>query len=355
MVTGSSEALANLATIKVVGVGGGGVNTVDRICMEKVPGVHLIAVNTDAKALARSKAPTKIRIGEKLTKGLGAGGDPTRGMQAAEESHDILTRELQGADMVFITAGMGGGTGTGAAPVIADIARSSGALTVAFVTKPFSFEGTARATLAHDGLERLKKKVDALIVIPNDRILDICPQNCPLEAAFKTADEVLRQGIVGITELITVPGNINVDFADIRTIMEGAGAALMSIGTGSGPNRAVAAAKAAIICPLLDSSMEGAKRVLYNITGGTDLTLAEVNEAASIIRKSADPDAQIIFGVIYDSKKDDVRIILIAGGFPEEADKQARMRARARNLVLPLHNDSEGNVDVPAFLRHATR
>ena len=331
------------AQIKVVGIGGGGCNAVNRMCEEMSDGADFIAVNTDAQSLLHSIAPCRIRIGDALTRGLGAGGDPYLGQRAAEESHEDLYEVLDGADMVFLTAGLGGGTGTGGLPVIAEICRDIGALTVAIITKPFSFEGKQRMDVADDGVTRLKKKLDTLIVIPNDRLLATCEGTITVAEAFRSADRVLQQGIQAITELVVVPGEINLDFADVKTIMAGAGMALMSIGFGRGENRATDAAKAAISSPLLGVSMEGAKKVLFNITAN-DLTLFEVNEAASVIRQAADPDAQIIFGLVADPKMDlDVRITLIATGF---ATPESRVAARDFRLREPA---AVG--DLPDFLR----
>src|SRR3990172_3911815 len=286
----------SFAQIKVIGVGGGGCNAVNRMIQEKIRGVQFIAINTDAQALVRCDAPLKIRIGDRLTKGLGVGGDPNKGMKTAEDSREDLLEAIQGSDMVFITAGMGGGTGTGAAPVIAEIARDSGALTIGVVTKPFTFEGMRRRMIAHEGLARLKEKVDTLIVIPNDRLLSICDKKSVMRDAFRVADDVLLQGIQGISELITTPGEVNLDFNDVRAVMSSACPALMAIGRGTGEQRAVDAAKNAIASPLLDVSIDGAKGVLYNITGGPDLTLFEVNEAADVIAKAVSPEADIFFG-----------------------------------------------------------
>lgn len=306
----------NFAQIKVIGVGGGGSNAVNRMIVEGLRGVDFIAVNTDAQALLLSDAPQRIRIGDKLTRGLGAGGNPEIGKKAAEESSDDLAETLRGADMVFVTCGMGGGTGTGAAPVIAEFAKSTGALTIGVVTRPFSFEGSRRQKLALDGIEALKEKVDTLIVIPNDRLLEIVDKKVTMTDAFRTADDVLRQGIQGISELITVPGLINLDFADVRTIMTGGGSSLMSVGISRSENRAIDAAEMAVSSSLLDVTIEGAKGILFNITSGPNLSLYEVNEAAEIVRKKAHPDANIIFGAVIDPNLDEeLRITLIATGF----------------------------------------
>ncbi len=309
---------SNFAKIRVVGVGGGGNNALNSmISQSQIQGVDFISVNTDAQALLHAQATsTKLQIGEKLTKGLGSGGDPDIGKQAAEESAEKIKDMLEGSDMVFLAAGMGGGTGTGAAPIIARISKELGALTIAVVTKPFTFEGTRRMVNAEDGIENLKDKVDTLIVIPNQRILDVVDKKVSLLEAFRVADSVLSQGVQGISDLITMPGLINVDFADVRTIMTNAGSALMGIGTGSGDGRAQNAARAAVASPLLEISMDGARGVLFNITGGADLTMNEVDEAAKIIADAADPDANIIFGTAIDeSLKDQIKITVIATGF----------------------------------------
>jgi cell division protein FtsZ len=306
----------NVAIIKVIGVGGAGSNAVDHMIQEGIRGVEFIAINTDAQALIRSESPTRVRIGDRLTKGLGCGGNPEQGLKAAEESREEILSVVNGADMVFITAGMGGGTGTGAAAVVAELAREAGALTVAVVTKPFSWEGNKRRLGAEEGILRLKEKVDTIIVIPNDRLKAVLDKKATARQAFKYADDVLRQGIQGISELITVPGEINVDFADVRSIMKDAGSALMGIGEGKGETRAADAARMAINSPLLDQSIDGAKGVLFSISGGEDLTLYEVDEAAEIIGSAADPDANIIFGMSFDPTLDQaVRITVVATGF----------------------------------------
>jgi cell division protein FtsZ len=317
----------DFAQIKVIGCGGGGSNAVNRMIEAGVRGVDFIAINTDAQALLQSEAPTKIRLGDKLTKGLGVGGNPILGAKAAEESSDEIYDALKGADMIFITAGMGGGTGTGAAPVVAQIAREVGALTVGVITKPFSFEGARRRENADKGVEELRDRVDTLITIPNDRLLQVTDKKTPMSEAFRIADDVLRQGIQGISDLILVPGLVNLDFADVKTIMSNAGSALMAIGRGTGDNRAADAAQAAIASPLLDLDMTGAKGVLFNLTGGTDLALWEVNEAAEIINKAADPDANIIFGAVIDPRLEgEILITLIATGFGEaRAQKPIRL------------------------------
>jgi len=354
----------NLAQIKVIGVGGGGGNAINRMIQEGIQGVEFIAVNTDAQALMLAEAPTRVRIGDKLTKGLGSGGDPKVGEQAAEESSEELKEVLKGADMIFITAGLGGGTGTGATPVIARLARETGALTIGVVTKPFSFEGSRRRQLAEEGHERLKEHVDTLIVIPNDRLLQIVDKRASVQEAFATADDVLRQGIQGISELITIPGLINLDFADVRSIMSEGGAALMAIGTGRGDNRAQQAAEEAIHSQLLDISIDGARGILFNVTGSEDMSLFEVNEAAEIIRRTAHPEANIIFGAVIDpTLNDTLRITVIATGFESEthlhtAPSVGRRRS-ARGMSAsqsepPPAPDNE-NIEIPPFLRRSRR
>ena len=359
-----AEGVEIFADIKVVGVGGGGTNAVNRMIAEGLTGVTFHAVNTDGQALMHSRAPNKIRIGEKLTRGLGAGGDPAIGEKAAEESAKNLYDQLAGSDMVFITAGMGGGTGTGAAPVVARIAKETGALTIGVVTKPFSFEGPRRRSTAETGLNKLKENVDTLIIIPNDRLLEISDKKISLPNAFRSADDVLHQGIQGISELITIPGLINLDFADIRTIMGAGGTALMAIGRATGENRAAAAAESAIHSPLLDVTIDGARGVLFNITGGEDLTLHDVYAAAEIVRRVADPDVNLIFGaVINPEMKDQVQVTVIATGFSTSAKRQTGAGQAISNIVAapgrktiefpmlvhPLTKEDE--LDVPAFLR----
>ncbi len=318
---------ARIAKIKVVGVGGGGGNAVSSMVEEgAISGVEFIVVNTDAQVLLQNKAPTKIQIGEKITKGLGVGGNPEIGKQAAEESIEKIKELFIDTDMVFVTAGMGGGTGTGASPVIAKAAKESGALTVGVVTKPFAFEGTRRAVVAEEGIERLREFVDTLIVIPNQRLMDVIDKKMTLVDAFKLADSVLSQAVGGIADIITTAGLINVDFADVKTIMKDAGSALLGIGTGVGENRAQMAARAAISSPLLDLSIEGARGVLFNIAGGNDLTMFEVDEAAKIISQAADADANIIFGAVVKSDlSDQVKITVIATGFDETQSRLAGM------------------------------
>jgi cell division protein FtsZ len=347
--------LRRFASIKVVGVGGAGSNAVNRMISAGLRGVEFIAINTDIQALALSQAERKIHIGAKLTRGLGAGGNPEIGRQAAEESKDDLLDALEGADMVFVTAGMGGGTGTGGAPVVARLARELGALVIGVVTKPFAFEGRRRAATAEEGIRALKEQVNTLITIPNDRLLQIIDRKVTLIEAFRVADDVLRQGVQGIADLITVPGLINLDFADVRAVMAEAGSALIGIGVASGEDRAVRAAQAAISSPLLETSMEGARGVLINITGGLDLGLLEVNEAAQIVSRSADPDANIIFGAVIDeAMADEVRITVIATGF--EAERPAVQEAPAAREAPPKPEPQpvrliDDYLDIPAFLR----
>ena len=339
--------MEQFAQIKVIGVGGGGCNAVNRMINAGLRGVEFIAVNTDAQALYLSSAECKLQIGEKLTKGLGAGANPEIGMQAAEESREEIKEALKGSDMVFVTAGMGGGTGTGAAPIIAEIAKELGALTVGVVTKPFTFEGPRRRKAAEQGIVKLKEKVDTIIVIPNDRLLQVVEKRTPIMEAFRIADDVLRQGVQGISDLIAVPGLINLDFADVKTIMQETGTALMGIGVASGDNRTLEAAKMAIESPLLETSINGARGVLLNITGGSNLGLFEVNEAAEIVAEAADPDAHIIFGaVIDDSLQDEVRVTVIATGFDQEA---AECKQMLNELSHKTFNG--GDIDIPAFLR----
>jgi cell division protein FtsZ len=318
----TDAALDRLTQIKVVGVGGGGTNAVNRMIAEEIPEIDFIAVNTDAQALVRSYAPLRLRIGERLTRGLGAGGDHTLGMLAAEESRDDIARAVAGADMVFITAGMGGGTGTGGAPVVAEIAKELGILTIAIVTKPFNFEGVHRARVASEGIIRLEERADSIIVIPNERLLSMCDINVSIEDAFKLVDDVLFQSVSGISEVIASAGNINLDFNDVRATMSDAGHAWISMGYGSGENRAVDAAKAALASPLFDFSIEKAKRILFNVVY-SDLKLSEVNKAANVIREVADPNAKIFFGLAVEPKMGpDVKITLIATGFNEGEDRR---------------------------------
>lgn len=339
--------MEQFAQIKVIGVGGGGSNAVNRMIAAGLRGVEFISVNTDAQALYLANSECKLQIGEKLTKGLGAGANPEIGHNAAEESKEEIKQALKGADMVFVTAGMGGGTGTGAAPVIAEIARELGALTVGVVTKPFTFEGRRRAGAAEKGITSLKEKVDTLIVIPNDRLLQVVDKRTPILEAFRIADDVLRQGVQGISDLIAVPGLINLDFADVKTIMKETGAALMGIGIATGDNRTVEAAKHAIASPLLETSIDGARGVLLNITGGTNLSLFEVNEAADIVAEAADPDANIIFGAVIDENlQDEVRVTVIATGFDHRAPERKQIMEE-----LTQKSFSSDDIDIPAFLR----
>jgi len=347
-----------LAVIKVVGVGGGGCNAVNRMIDAGLKGVEFIAVNTDAQALLMSDADVKLDVGRQLTRGLGAGSDPDVGRQAAEEHREEIEEVLKGADMVFITAGKGGGTGTGGAPIIAEIAKNLGALTIGVVTRPFTFEGRRRSVQAESGIQRLKEKVDTLIIIPNDRLLQVSDEKTSMLNAFKMADEVLLQGVQGITDLITTPGLINTDFADVKMIMTNAGSALMGIGYASGDGRSVNAARAAISSPLLEASIEGARGILLNVSGPSDLGLFEVNEAAEIIAQAAHPDANIIFGaVIDDALGDEVRLTVIAAGF----DRYEGERRTEAPLGLRAEDDAFGatdgddlgddDFDVPEFLR----
>jgi len=341
----------NPAKIKVIGLGGGGCNAITRMVREQIRGVEFIGANTDAQALAITEAPIRVQLGEKISRGLGVGGDHILGQKAAEESRDELKELLSGADMVFITCGMGGGTGTGAAAVVAEISKQTGALTIAVVTKPFTFEGVHRNEVANDGIFRLLGKVDTLIIIPNDRLLDLCDETTGVDNAFKLADDVLRHGVQAIAEVITVPGMINLDFADVKTIMKDAGPAWMSIGIGAGKNRAIDAAKEALASPLLDISVGGAKGVLFNVSGGPGLTLFEVNEAAEVIREAVDPAANIIFGVVQEPNlKEEVRITLIATGFASKLSMAGVSREdEFTQLLKGLKSDEE--LDVPAFLR----
>lgn len=367
-----------LAKIKVVGVGGGGNNAVNRMIEDGVEGVEFIAVNTDAQALNLSKAEVKIQIGTKLTRGLGAGANPEVGKKAAEESKEQLEEVLQGADMVFVTCGMGGGTGTGATPVIAQISKELGSLTVGVVTRPFSFEGKRRSTQAISGIEALKGAVDTLIVIPNDRLLEIVDKNTPMLEAFREADNVLRQGVQGISDLIAKPGLINVDFADVKTIMYDKGSALMGIGVATGETRATEAAKKAISSPLLETSIDGAHGILMNITGGTNLSLYEVQEAADLVTSAADKEVNVIFGsVINENLNDEIVVTVIATGFEEGKQQKPELRSRPKRQPIgqqasaatkepqkeevnkepkrPARQQEEDELDIPAFLRNRNR
>ncbi len=341
-------ALESFARIKVVGVGGGGSNAVNRMIEEKLSGIEFVAVNTDAQALLLSNAPKRVRIGDKLTRGLGAGGNPEKGAKAAEESQEDLYETLRGADMVFITAGMGGGTGTGAAPVVAQIAKEIGALTIGVVTRPFTFEGAKRSTAAESGINKLKEHVDTLIVIPNDRLLQIVDKRASLNDALRTADDVLRQGIQGISELITVPGLINLDFADVRTIMAEGGAALMAVGHASGEDRARLAAEAAISSSLLDITIDGARGILFNVTGGPSMTLFEVNQAAAIIKETAHPDVNLIFGAVVDpSMGEELRITVIATGFERQSMPRRVTTSRAMQPASAQTTASRAHTAAP--------
>jgi len=361
-----------VAQIKVLGVGGGGCNAVNRMIKTGIKGVEFITVNTDAQALYYSEAPHKINIGKAATKGLGAGANPDVGRHAAEESSEEIKSAIEGADMIFITCGLGGGTGTGGGPVIAEIAKELGILTVAVVTRPFSFEGQRRRQQAEEGLENLKSKVDTLITIPNDRILSIIDKKTPLSDAFVVVDDVLRQGVQGISDIITIHGMINVDFADVKTIMENSGSALMGIGYGAGENRATEAAKAAIDSPLLDMDIAGAKGILFNVTGGNDLSMFEVDEAARIITEAADPDATIIFGaVINDAYTGEIKVTVVATGFDEARQEKPSFFSREhKGVKTGIEQGASGlssssslsaassaaekaaqELDIPAFIR----
>jgi cell division protein FtsZ len=340
------------AKIKVIGLGGGGCNAVTRMVREGIQGVEFIGMNTDAQALALTETPIRIQLGEKLTRGLGAGGDHILGQKAADDSRDEIKALVSSADMVFITAGMGGGTGTGAAPIVAEVAKQCGALTIGVVTKPFSFEGAHRSQVAEEGINSLLGRVDTLVIIPNDRLLLQCDQKTSVDSAFKMADDVLTRGVQAISEVITVPGLINLDFADVKAIMKDAGPAWMSVGTGSGAHRAVDAAKAALGSPLLDVAIEGARGVLFNVVGGSSLTLFEVNEAAGVIKQAVDPEANIIFGVAYEPTMDkEVRITLIATGFTSREGYLWRGRDTEVVEYLTELKKSEEEMDTPSFLR----
>jgi cell division protein FtsZ len=345
--------VASPAKIKVIGLGGGGSNAVTRMVRENIQGVEFIAMNTDAQALAVCEAPMCVQLGPKLTKGLGAGGDHHIGHKAAEETRDELREVVSGSDMVFVTAGMGGGTGTGSISVVAEIAKQSGALTIAVVTKPFGFEGAHRMQNAEEGIEELIDKVDTLIIIPNDRLLTLCDHKTGVDSAFKLADDVLRHGVQAIAEVITTPGMINLDFADVKAIMKDAGPAWMSIGKGSGQNRAIDAAKEALASPLLDVSISGSKAVLFNVVGSSSLTLFEVNQAAEVIKQAVDPEANIIFGVANDGKNEnEVTITLIATGFQAKLGMGSKANEEDAQLTNILKNmKTEEELDMPSFLR----
>src|SRR5574341_715962 len=372
------QPIETFARIKVIGVGGGGQNAVNRMIEEGIQGVEFIASNTDAQALTLSRAPTRVRLGDKLTRGLGAGGDPEIGRKAAEESADELYSVLKGADMVFVTAGMGGGTGTGAAPIVAQVAKECGALTIGVVTRPFTFEGGRRSQAGEAGVAKMKEHAHTLISIPNDRLLQLADKKSSLQDAFRMADDVLRQGIQGISELITVPGLINLDFADVRTIMSEGGAALMAVGRGSGEDRARTAAEQAISSSLLDITIDGARGILFNVTGGPNMTLFEVNQAAAIIKETAHPEVNLIFGAVIDPNMgDDIRITVIATGFertgmPRRTIERPKAAARsAAQQPVPVHAEqahagsgrqsdmtefqprsfNTDDLDIPAFLR----
>jgi cell division protein FtsZ len=358
----------SIAKIKVIGVGGGGSNAVNRMIASNVSGVEFWSINTDAQALAQSTSLKRLQVGQKLTRGLGAGGNPAIGQKAAEESRDEIAAALEHADLVFITAGMGGGTGTGAAPIVAEVAKELGALTVGVVTRPFTFEGRRRTGQAEEGVAALQSRVDTLIIIPNDKLLTVISEQTPVQEAFRTADDILRQGVQGISDIITIPGLVNVDFADVRAVMADAGSALMGIGIGSGKSRAREAAVAAISSPLLEASIDGARGVVFNITGGSDLTLHEVSAAADIIYEAVDPNANIIFGAVIDDRlQGEVRITVIATGFSQEAQPQAASKgtsapAKPRPINAPPVSanpaqqatepqKSGGSLDIPEFLR----
>lgn len=356
----------SVAKIKVVGVGGGGGNAVNRMIASDVTGVEFWSINTDAQALEGSDAPKRLQVGQKLTRGLGAGGNPAIGQKAAEESRDEIGTALEGADLVFITAGMGGGTGTGAAPVVAEVAKELGALTVGIVTRPFTFEGRRRSTQAAEGIEALQSRVDTLIMIPNDKLLSVISEQTPVQEAFRAADDILRQGVQGISDIITIRGLVNVDFADVRAVMADAGSALMGIGVGTGKSRAREAAVASISSPLLESSIDGARGVVFNVTGGNDLTLHEVNSAAEIIYEVVDPNANIIFGAVIDERlQGEIRITVIATGFTGEV--QSRQPAKPTTVKrststlggnpvpppppLPDPRSKVNGLDIPEFLQ----
>ena len=353
----------SVARIKVIGVGGGGGNAVNRMIAAQVAGVEFWSINTDSQALSQSGAPKRLQVGQKLTRGLGAGGNPAIGQKAAEESRDEIAQALEGSDLVFITAGMGGGTGTGAAPIVAEVAKEMGALTVGIITRPFTFEGRRRTSQADEGIGALQSRVDTLIIIPNNKLLSVISEQTPVQDAFRIADDILRQGVQGISDIITVPGLVNVDFADVRAVMADAGSALMGIGIGSGKSRATEAAVAAISSPLLESSIEGARGVVFNITGGTDLTLHEVNAAAETIYEVVDPNANIIFGAVIDDKlQGEIRITVIATGFTGEVQAPPAVREAPRygsrpNVPQPPPPTpapdprNKPGLDIPEFLQ----
>ena len=364
---------SSIAKIKVIGVGGGGCNAVNRMIASNVAGIEFWSINTDSQALTLASANNRLQVGQKLTRGLGAGGNPAIGQKAAEESRDEIAAALEQADLVFITAGMGGGTGTGAAPVVAEVAKEVGALTVGVVTRPFIFEGRRRTNQADEGIAALQSRVDTLIIIPNDKLLAVISEQTPVQEAFRVADDILRQGVQGISDIITIPGLVNVDFADVRAVMADAGSALMGIGIGSGKSRAREAATAAISSPLLESSIDGAQGVVFNITGGSDLTLHEVNAAAEIIYEAVDPNANIIFGAVIDDRlQGEIRITVIATGFNSEVQappvqQAARVSPLKRSAIAPPPNPappqtpspqeqpprpgSKPGLDIPEFLQ----
>jgi cell division protein FtsZ len=350
----SSSRNASAAVIRVMGVGGAGCNAVDRMIEAGLQGVQFIAANTDIQALARAKATDRLQLGPEVSGGLGAGGNPEVGAQSAEESRQEIKAALDGSDMVFITAGMGGGTGTGAAPVVAEVSREMGALTVAVVTKPFAFERGRRQSIAEEGLDNLRTKVDTLVTVPNDRLLGVVQKKVTLVDAFRLADEVLREGVQGISDLITVPGMINLDFADVKAIMQDAGPALMGIGTGKGDTRAVDAAQAAISSPLLDTTIDGATRILFNISGGSDLSLAEIEDAAQVIRAASEsPDTNVLFGVVIsDAPQEEIRITVLATGFERASRRSGSRLVESAETALPaVESIPDNDLEVPTFLR----
>jgi len=352
---------SDIARIKVIGVGGGGCNAVDRMIEGGVAGVEFWAINTDAQTLAQSKSPQKLQIGQKLTRGLGAGGNPAIGQKAAEESREEIARAIENTDLVFITSGMGGGTGTGAAPIVAEIAKEMGCLTVGVVTRPFTFEGRRRMNQSEEGINNLQTSVDTLIVIPNNKLLSVILPDTPIKESFRMADEILRQGVQGISDIITIPGLVNVDFADVRAVMADAGSALMGIGVASGKSRAKEAATAAISSPLLESTIEGAKGVVLNITGGNDLSLHEVNTAADTIYEIVDPNANIIFGAVIDERmQGEIRVTVIATGFKVGAENTQTINQVSKKVAPPPlpkpglegnTNQPNGGIDIPDFLQ----
>lgn len=355
---------SSVARIKVIGVGGGGCNAVNRMIASEVTGIEFWSINTDAQALTYATTQNRLQIGQKLTRGLGAGGNPAIGQKAAEESRDEIAATLENADLVFITAGMGGGTGTGAAPIVAEVAKEVGALTVGVVTRPFTFEGRRRTSQADEGIAAFQSRVDTLIMIPNDKLLTVISEQTPVQEAFRVADDVLRQGVQGISDIITIPGLVNVDFADVRAVMADAGSALMGIGVGSGKSRARESAMAAISSPLLDSSIDGARGVVFNITGGSDMTLHEVNAAAEIIYEAVDPNANIIFGAVIDERmQGEIRITVIATGFSPEAQPAPTTTSRPTAVKRPVSTPTispasqppippaKNGLDIPEFLQ----